>query len=149
LTQALAELSQPQPPRLWVVMRDVQPDTGRPGASGLVQAPAWGLARTIAVEHPELACTCVDLGAATGREAGDLLRAEIEARPGEDQVAYRGGRRHVGGLVRRSGPAAAEAQPQELVIETRGILEELRLRPASRRQPGPGEVEIRVAAAAL
>ncbi len=149
LAQALAELRQTDSPRLWVVTRGAQAVAGSPAGPGLAQAPTWGLARTLAAEHPELQPACVDLDAGAGGEASEPLRAEIEAGSSEDQVAYRAGRRYVARLVHRPSSIAADGQPLELEIATRGILDELRLRPTARRRPGPGEVEIRVVAAAL
>jgi len=104
------------------------------------------------LEHPELGCVRVDLDPAGGDEGVKVLLEEILAPDEEDQVAYRGGQRHVVRLVRRRSrnpmlgeqlPAPKE-QPYHLVISTRGILENLVLEPARRRAPGPGEVEIQV-----
>jgi acyl transferase domain-containing protein/NADPH:quinone reductase-like Zn-dependent oxidoreductase/NAD(P)-dependent dehydrogenase (short-subunit alcohol dehydrogenase family)/acyl carrier protein len=147
VAQALAELR--DPPRLWVVSRGLQPVGGTPGLAALAQAPTWGLARTIAAEHPELRCTSVDLDGQRGDDDAAALWTELEAGLHEDQVAYRQKRRHVARLVRRPTAAATDGQPVELEIATRGILDELRLQPSTRRSPGPGEVEIRVAAAGM
>ena len=147
LAQALAELRDPA--RLWVASRGLQPVGGSPGVAGLAQAPTWGLARTIAAEHPELRCSSVDLDWEAGDDDAVALDAEISAGRSEDQVAYRQKRRHVARLVRRPTTVATDGQPVELEIATRGILDELRLQPSTRRSPGPGEVEIRVAAAGM
>ena len=57
LTQAL--LGRRAPPRLWLVTRGAQAPVGE--APDPTQAPLWGLGRVIALEHPELRCTMVDL----------------------------------------------------------------------------------------
>jgi acyl transferase domain-containing protein len=87
------------PARLWVVTRNSQAITGAE-AIDVAQAPLWGLARTVRLEHPEVQCVSVDLGAESN--ALDLLAAEMQS-PGELQVAYRNGARFVPRLVRDTG----------------------------------------------
>ena len=117
------------------------------GVSPLAVAPAtiWGLGKVIALEHPELRPTCVDLEpGAPGDEVPGVVAAVLED-GGDDQIAFRNGLRHVARLVRRA--AGAEAEPVRLVNETPGVLDgDLR---RWGREPGPGEVEVRVEAAAL
>src|SRR5690606_6941918 len=59
------------PPRLWVVTRGAQP-IGAPGPLAVAQAPLWGVAKSIRLEHPELGCVSVDLDpeADGGEQAG-------------------------------------------------------------------------------
>ncbi len=108
-------------PALWLVTRGAQP-VGSESVEA-VQAPLWGLGRTIQNEHPELACRLVDLdpalapaltpvlapalvpdSASDAREvaalAGELLRAGAE-----NQLALRGGERLVARLVRETSAA--------------------------------------------
>jgi acyl transferase domain-containing protein/surfactin synthase thioesterase subunit len=94
--------------RLWLVTRGAQAVAGEP-VVGVAQAPVWGLGRTIALEHPELDCSLVDLD--PGRTAGAALEllAELDAPDTEAQIAFRGGIRHVARLV-RSGFDAAPAR---------------------------------------
>ncbi|MEE8526152.1 MAG: SDR family NAD(P)-dependent oxidoreductase [Thermoanaerobaculia bacterium] len=123
-----------------------------PGAAGLqvAQAPLWGLGRVIAREHPELGCRTLDLAPDAGEDDAETLCRELRFADGEDQVAYRGGARHVARLVRaRESPRAAADQRLQWNIPTRGVLENLVLQPVPRQPPGPGEVEIRVRAAGL
>lgn len=61
------------------------------------QAPLWGLGRVIALEHPELRCTRVDVEA--GTEVRHLLQTLQTSNP-EDQIAWRQGVRYVPRLVR-------------------------------------------------
>jgi acyl transferase domain-containing protein/NADPH:quinone reductase-like Zn-dependent oxidoreductase/acyl carrier protein len=92
-------------PRLVLAMR---------GARGEVpaQAPLWGLGRVIALERPELHCLRLDCDPdASPQETARALLAELGAGDGEDQVAYRQGRREVPRLVR-----AAEAPVKPLTL---------------------------------
>ena len=74
--------------------------------------PLWGLGRVIAAEHPELACTRIDLDPEDRRDAADQLAEELCAGQGEDQVAYRGGERRVARLRRlRHGEAGGLEAP--------------------------------------
>jgi acyl transferase domain-containing protein len=78
----------------------------RPGeVPALVQAPLWGLGRGIAVEHPEIWGGLVDLDPAAPAARIETLLAELDAPSGEDQVALRGGARHVARLARKMLPA--------------------------------------------
>ncbi len=63
---------------------------------GLSQAAVWGLAKVLAMEHPEMHCVRIDLQA--GGNATDLL-AELAQTGEEPLVAYRGGRRYVARLT--------------------------------------------------
>jgi len=146
------------PPRLWVVTRGAQP-IGAPGPLAVAQAPLWGVAKSIRLEHPELGCVSVDLDpAADGGEQARHLVAELLYADGEDQVGVRGGERYVARLVRKKVDAALRAAgrpdpealaPVALEQPSDGVLEGLTWRPMTRRAPGPGEVEIRVYATGL
>ena len=101
LAQALGSLgvSQP-PPRLWVVTRGAQPVGSSSSPLAVLQAPVWGLGRSIALDRPELWGGLIDLDPdGDEADATDLLQQII--RPdGEDQVAFRKGQRFVARLVR-------------------------------------------------
>jgi NADPH:quinone reductase-like Zn-dependent oxidoreductase/short-subunit dehydrogenase/acyl carrier protein len=146
LAQSLGRRRGSTSPRLWVATRGAQAVANAVSAAGVGQAASWGLARSLAAEHPELRCTCIDLDPADGVEA---LWAELAAGSAEDQVAWRDGRRYVARLAAPDPGALAESAPSELAIATRGILDDLHLQPAPRRAPGPGEIEVRVHAAGL
>ena len=64
----------------------------------------WGLGFAVAVEHPELRCTRIDLDDAAPLAA---LAAELAAAPDEDQVAFRRDRRLVARLKRGIDAIAA------------------------------------------
>ncbi len=65
LTQAIIQSG--TNPRLWLITQGAVADG--PHTLQLAQAPLWGLGRTIAWEHPELQCTCVDLDESRARRA--------------------------------------------------------------------------------
>nr|VFJ43004.1 MAG: Acyl transferase domain-containing protein [Candidatus Kentron sp. DK] len=126
-----AAIGQERAARLWLVTRNAAsvgreengdarqvPDTSgekntnhKPESTlALAQAPLWGLAKSIALEHPELWGGIID-----NPEANDLL-AEIGATSGEreDQVAYREGRRYV---ARLGGVRLPASEPVSLHSE--------------------------------
>ncbi|HUG36788.1 MAG TPA: methyltransferase, partial [Candidatus Limnocylindrales bacterium] len=140
----------PAAPPLWLVTRGAQP-VGE-GKVAVSQAPALGLARTIALEHPELRCARIDVDPEGGPTDVSALAAEIIAADAEDEVAYRGGARHVARLTARPAPDRPDGRETgvlKVVTGTAGSLDSLMLRPADRRPPGPGEVEIEVRATGL
>ncbi|HEX8122677.1 MAG TPA: SDR family NAD(P)-dependent oxidoreductase [Solirubrobacteraceae bacterium] len=101
--------------RVWIATRGTQPvgDEHCDPARG----PLWGLARVVALEHPELWGGAVDLDpAATPRDDVEALLAELHATDFEDQVAYRGGARHAARLVR----APLEPADRELALRGDG-----------------------------
>lgn len=138
--------------RLWLVSRGAQAADG--AVAEPAQATIWGFGKSLALEHPELRVVCVDLDPAPEADIAVQLRDEL-LRGDEAEVAIRGTERLVTRLTRTSvgatqaRGAAPEEQPVELVITERGALDNLALRPTTRRAPGPGEVEIRVAATSL
>jgi acyl transferase domain-containing protein len=162
--QALARQGASDAPRLWLVTRGAQAVAAGPiaiaqavavGPIAIAQAPLIGLGRVIAVEHPELRCTRVDLDPA--RPAGELaaLVAELAGDGADEEVALRGETRHVARLVHRLPEASAERREPagdrayRLEITEPGVFDGLVLRVAERRSPGPGEVEIAVEATSL
>jgi myxalamid-type polyketide synthase MxaE and MxaD len=113
LVQALVRTSGREAPRLWLVTQGAQ--AVRAGAAVAV-APAalWGLGRVVALEHPELRCTRLDVEAGLApAAAAAAIAAEVARADGEDEVALRGEARHVARLVRggiaASGPAVVRA----------------------------------------
>jgi epothilone polyketide synthase D len=107
LAQALHAVPQATKPRLWLVTRGGQAvldsDTVTP-----LQAPLWGLGRTLIQEHPELSGRLVDLGLPPGGAPADAdsLLQELTVGGGESQVAVRGTVRYVARLVRAPHLAA-------------------------------------------
>ncbi|MFF3518736.1 beta-ketoacyl synthase N-terminal-like domain-containing protein, partial [Streptomyces sp. NPDC002573] len=127
------------PPRLYVVTSLGQVVRGleRPDPA---QGAVWGLVRTVHAEHPELRCVVVDGDGATPLER--LLRTELP------YSAVRGERRLRPELTTVADPTPAP-DPSRLVLTEYGGPEYLRSRPARRRPPRAGEVEIEVRAAGL
>jgi len=89
---------------LWIITEAAQRvghgDTPDPDAAIL-----WGLARTFALEHPDLWGGIVDLPVGvSAEEATDLVQRSIAAADAEDQVAWRQGTRFVPRLERTDAP---------------------------------------------
>ncbi|MDZ7269348.1 MAG: SDR family NAD(P)-dependent oxidoreductase [candidate division KSB1 bacterium] len=159
LLQALLTTPGFETPEVWVVTRTAQPVTEAAQLLALPHAPIWGFGRALALEHPELRCVRLDLDAPAHLSVeSQLLLNELLHPDGEEQVAYRNGQRYVARLARRSldfssdisaMANAGETAPVQLEIVQPGVLEGLKLKPASRRPPGPHEIELRVAATGL
>ena len=75
LAQAL--VAEASPPRLWIVTRGGQQADGSERSVSPVQAAAWGLGRSIALEHPELNCVCIDLDPGPHPTEAEALVAEL------------------------------------------------------------------------
>jgi acyl transferase domain-containing protein/SAM-dependent methyltransferase len=152
LTQALVDRSAVAP-ALWIVTRGVPVGATASAAdvSTASEATVWGMARSIALEHPELSCTRVDLDPNESLEVtASRLAAELRSSDGEEQIAWRGDMRYVARLTPATFAAAPpEDTDVELQIASRGVLDRLEIRPSVRRPPAPREVAIRVIAAGL
>jgi len=149
LVQAMTKLRQAEPPRLWLVTRGAVP-LPESSSLSLAQTPAIGLGKVIALEHPELQCTYIDLGTANSDQVGQLY-AEITAGNREDQVALHD-QRYVARLARYAPEQTHQGfqnNPVHLIVTQRGTLENLLLESVPRRDPAAGEVEIRVRATGL
>ncbi|MFP2906884.1 type I polyketide synthase [Pyxidicoccus sp. 3LFB2] len=96
-------------PSLWFVTRGAQAASSRPEPLAVAHAPLWGMARVVALEHPELWGGLLDLDPRRAPEEAEHVAAELLHADGEDQVAYRDGQRKVARLVPTAGgelPAA-------------------------------------------
>ncbi|MBZ0285292.1 MAG: SDR family NAD(P)-dependent oxidoreductase [Anaerolineae bacterium] len=150
LVKALAQTHSDAAPRLWLVTRGAQ-------AIGqellmVAQSPLWGFGKTVALEHPELRPTRLDLDPASHDDA-HLLFDEIHLADSEDQIAFRTGIRYAARLA-HSGlgnipVSVLPSEPWRVEIGQKGTLDSLRFATMGRRQPGAGEVEIRVYATGL
>lgn len=103
LSQALVGASLAEPPRLAIVSRGAVSVSGE-ALPGLAASPLWGLGKSIALEHPELHCLCIDLQAHGGTDDARVIFDELR-RPAEDQVASRGNDRYVARIIRDGGAA--------------------------------------------
>ena len=144
LTQSLLKRFPVSPPQLWLITRNatiVQPDDS---GDGFFQASMEGLARSLAMEHPELKCVRLDLG--SDSQNFQQVAAELANWDGSQEVALRSGKRYVQRLE-RALPLAAQAS--QLTIPMRGSIDNLKFEAKQRRMPGPHEVEVEVEASAL
>ena len=154
LAQALLGTSQPAPTSLWVITRGGVALSDQPVSP--LAATLWGWARSVRLEHPELRCVSVDLDPADLSAQAEALLKSVHRKDDELQIAWRERTSHVARLSRanRAAPSAAKriavpAGPHKLATRTRGMLDALFLEPMTRREPGPGQVEIRVCATGL
>ncbi|MEV4740694.1 SDR family NAD(P)-dependent oxidoreductase [Streptomyces sp. NPDC049555] len=141
---------------LWLVT----PPTGalpapeRPLAPGT--AAAWGVARCLANEHPDVPVRRISLDA-TGRTGADAARlaAELTGAGEEDEVLLAPAGRFVTRLREDRDPSPASAaepggeRPFALQVHDTGPAHRLVWAPDTVPEPGPGEVVVRVRAAAL
>src|SRR6185436_4811384 len=111
------------------------------------QSALWGLGRTLALEHPRLHCTLVDLdpGATDHRSEMKSLAQAMLSGAIEGQQAWRAGRRYVPRLTQRPRqgflPVPEEGDAYRLEIAKRGKLDVLQIVATDVRPPGPGEVQ--------
>ncbi|EDX86159.1 KR domain family [Synechococcus sp. PCC 7335] len=117
----------------------------------VAQSPLWGLGRTVALEHPELNCVCLDLDStASEQQVLSSLLAEIYQNDSrESQVAYRNGKRYVARLTRPIQQSDQSVDNLQLQTVERGTLENLSWQETSRKQPAPDEIELLVQATGL
>ncbi|HEY9405351.1 MAG TPA: SDR family NAD(P)-dependent oxidoreductase [Pyrinomonadaceae bacterium] len=108
LTRVLAGASLAEPPRLAIVSRGAASVSGE-ALPGLAASPLWGLGKSIALEHPELRCLCIDLDAHVGADDARVIFDELR-RPTEDQVASRGNERHVARIIRDGDATAPQVE---------------------------------------
>jgi myxalamid-type polyketide synthase MxaE and MxaD len=111
LVQELARVERNPLPRLWLITRGAQPAGEETLALDTAQSPLWGLGRVVAQEHPMLWGGLMDLepGPSVPEDAAHQLWKEISAPDGEDQIAFRQGRRYAGRLVRKPRSATQPA----------------------------------------
>ncbi len=147
--------------QLSVVSRGCQAPSGDRSSRKLAHAAAWGIARVMANEHPELRLRLIDLeaDAAPGdaAEIVDEIRRYAAAEPAEHfELALRGALRFAPRLLRYTrqeradGPAPALGETRWVAaVERPGDLASLCLRSVARRAPDRDEIEIAVEAQAL
>lgn len=134
-------------PRLWVSGRGGQ-SVHDLSSTDPAQATVWGMTKSIALEHPELRASVIDLDPVVTPEANAACILNcIVASDAEDQIAIRSGGQFVPRVARGAGGTVQE--PVRLEAGDSGVIDDLRLVPVARRAPGPGEVEIRVVAGGI
>ena len=114
------------PARVWVITRGAQPAPTDGAPVSPLHAPLWGLARVVALEHPELWGGLIDLDPSVADDPDVLLR-ELWRPDGEDQIAYRRRKRMVARLARsapvtHAGELHLDADASYLVTGGRGAL---------------------------
>jgi acyl transferase domain-containing protein/acyl carrier protein len=161
LAQAFARYEPDEAPqRLYVVTRGAQNVNDEP-APALEQAYLVGLARTALSELPQLRCTLIDLEPTAGPQSVQSLANELLSDSQECDVALRGDVRYVHrltplsrvkkneGEMKQKLLSVEEAGDFRLRIGSLGRFESLYYEQIQRRPPGPGEIELRMHAAAL
>ena len=127
IVQTLLALGKAHVP-VWVATRGAHPVEAGTGRLAPSQAPVWGLARTLSIEHPGTRCVRLDLP--DGIDAGvEALLTEIAQSGSEDQVGYRNGTRFIARLRRiepsgkpRSVPSPLRADATYLITGGLGAL---------------------------
>jgi acyl transferase domain-containing protein/acyl-CoA synthetase (AMP-forming)/AMP-acid ligase II/NADPH:quinone reductase-like Zn-dependent oxidoreductase/acyl carrier protein len=160
LVQELLRGASVQAPRVAVLTRGTQAVGTEPvRAAAVVQSAVWGLTRVLAVEHSDLRPVAIDLDHEPVPGEADRVLAELLATGGDGQVALRRGRRFVPRLQAWQSATGTEwaRRPYDPRTDTNhrllaarpGILDSLTPTVWRRVPPGPGQVEIEVAAAGL
>jgi len=108
------------PAKLWIVTRHAVAIAANDAARLVPDASiAWGAGKVIALEHPELGATRIDLGSDVNVAE---LADELLLGSGEDEVALRADGRRVARLQRRSlGAGAFHARPDATYLVTGGL----------------------------
>jgi acyl transferase domain-containing protein/SAM-dependent methyltransferase/acyl carrier protein len=86
--------------RAWLVTRGAQAAHGSMAPGARWQAPLWGVGRVFALEQPERWGGLVDLPPESEAGAVEILLREFSAIDGEDQTAWRDGKRLAARLTR-------------------------------------------------
>jgi acyl transferase domain-containing protein/surfactin synthase thioesterase subunit/acyl carrier protein len=119
ILQALAATRSTNPTgrRVWFVTANTQRTDGQQQYVDPVQAPLWGLGRTVAIEYPGLWGGLIDLQRNGDRTPDiDFLATELLQPSRETQIAIStGGQRHVLRLVRQS---LADLPPRPLRVRS-------------------------------
>lgn len=122
-------------------------------ASNPAAAAAWGVMRTAALELPELGWFSLDLDPGAGRSEVEAEAAAVAGWLADPGVERERALRRGAGRVPRwlpGMPGAVEPKGEyRLTPPVAGGIEGLEFHEGERREPGSGEVEIRVVASAL
>lgn len=151
LTQALETVGPSAKLHMDLVTRGAQA-VGRHHAVAVAQAPAIGLMRVVANEHPNFICRGIDLPPDASPADDALLWNESLQEDSEREVAFRGEARYVRRICRglpQNEQVIDRSVPLRLESRDRGILDSLRLIPFDQPPCGAGEVLIEVQAAGM
>ncbi len=156
LVRSLAQIKGMEKPRLFIATRGVHRIGEAAHEVAVAQSSLWGLGRVIMNEHPEVRCTVADLDAdSPGLDLAPLV-GEMMGDDKEEEIAFRGADRWVHRL-HRVAMDTAEIAPVTVRTTTpfvaelgkTGAPEDVRFHEVERREPGAGEVELKIAAVAL
>ena len=117
--QAMVRNQQPRKSaeKLWVVTKGAQPVTPMQRAFHVAEAPSWGAARCVGLEHPAHWGGLLDLDPEAGvDENARFCLSAIHRAGGEDEAALREGRRFVPRMVRVERPT-----PRKIGIRGDGL----------------------------
>ena len=110
--------------RLWIVTSAAQMVLPGQARLNLLQAPLWGLGRTVALEHPNCWGGLLDLdpNATVSQSCAEIVSGIQNSRQ-EDQVASRNAKAYVARLVRRAPPPGPVPQfnPDRTYLITGGL----------------------------
>lgn len=113
LVQALAAAVKTERLRTYFVTQGAMPIAAEKERLAFAQAPLWGLARAVAVEHPNLWGGLIDLDPADSPDAAAEQLAQVLTRDhNEDMIGLRAGAYHVARLEPHRLPARDTAPPQ-------------------------------------
>ena len=102
LVQALGKFAGTRAPRIWVFTAGAAAGEDASTPASMVDAPLWGLGRTIANEHPEFRFTTVDIPRTHDVAVLEEAFAELWSPDDENQIALLPAGRLAARLVRRS-----------------------------------------------
>jgi acyl transferase domain-containing protein/acyl carrier protein len=118
LVQVLAEDGGNRPGRVYFVTRGAQAIDGTVGETP-AQSAVWGVASVVAVEHPELQCTRIDLDPADPHRCPAALIEELRAGSSADLVGFRAGTRRAARLV----PKIASVDASDALADLAAVYE--------------------------
>jgi 1-acyl-sn-glycerol-3-phosphate acyltransferase len=140
---------------VWIVTTGATLVDGDDG-SDIAQAAVSGLCRTVLKERAELPLRIADIGRAPSAEEIDALLTEMTESSNEEELAFRGARRHVRRLRRTSRAALPSRKTEDdrrsdwrVKVGQRGSLASLHFESFEPAPLGEDEVRIDVRAASL
>jgi NADP-dependent 3-hydroxy acid dehydrogenase YdfG/acyl carrier protein len=104
---------------LWIITRHAQM-VGEQSRLSLFQSPLWGMGKVIALEYPKTWGGLIDIDDTPEAQAAQTIIEEIALESGEDQVAYRRGKRYVPRLVNKSLPPARKNARMKPLVDPGG-----------------------------
>jgi NADPH:quinone reductase-like Zn-dependent oxidoreductase/acyl carrier protein len=150
VAQSMVELPNQCP--LWVMTRGAAAIDDEPAPITVAHSAVMGFHLSVELEHPELRVVRIDLDPRSDSidEIAREVTAEVAVGIGDaGVVALRRGLRFVPSVQHVARSATAPMEPARLERGANGLIEELQVRRAARREPAAGEVEIAIEASGL